>query len=249
MKTLVEDDQIAVYDDFLPTRDLRALQDAAQKQPFKFQHVPEIKPVYLLGGGSGLESSNVVRLSGSRSKLLPRERFPADADLPYFLYPTNGPIDRLLDQVAAVARRVPRLVGREKSDWVALSAKTLLYPANTGLQWHDDAAFYRGAFTFYYHPEWNALWGGELLVAAQDERIPSWKPRHLFDNRLTSAALLRQGIGRYVMPLPNRLVLIGPRVYHMIARVTASAGDHLRASVAGFFVSRKGLEILTAEAL
>jgi hypothetical protein len=249
VKTLVEDDQIAIYDDFLPAKALKALQDAAQTQPFKFQHVPDIKPVYMLGGGSGLESSNVLRLSGSRAKLLPRDRYPADADLPYLLYPTHGPIDGLLDQIAAVARHVPRLVGRERTDWVALSGKTLLYPANTGLQWHDDAGFYRAAFAFYYHPEWNALWGGELLVAAPDKQIPSWTPRHLFSNRANSAALLRQGIGRYVMPVPNRLVLIGPGVHHMIARVTTSAGDHLRASVAGFFVSRKGLEILTADSL
>jgi hypothetical protein len=82
VKTLVEDDQIAIYDDFLPAKALKALQDAAQTQPFKFQHVPDIKPVYMLGGGSGLESSNVLRLSGSRAKLLPRDRYLADADLP-----------------------------------------------------------------------------------------------------------------------------------------------------------------------
>jgi hypothetical protein len=244
MRTLVEDSQIAVYDDFLSQNDLKALRGAAQTQPMKFQHVPEVRPVYLLGGGSGLESSNVVRLSGSRRELLPEDRFPTD-DLPYLLCPTGLPIDRLLDAVARKAKRVPGLVGKEKADWVALSGKTLLYPQNAGLQWHDDAKFYSGAFAFYYHPEWNSLWGGELLVAAPDRRIPGWTPQHLFDNRQNSAALLRKGMGRYLMPLPNRLVLIAPGVHHMISRVSASAGDHFRASVAGFFVRKKGLRVLS----
>ena len=41
---------------------------------------------------------------------------------------------------------------------------------------------------------------------------------------------------RVVLPRPNRLVVIAGGNYHAIKRVDPAAGDHVRCSIAGFFM-------------
>ena len=56
-------------------------------------------------------------------------------------------------------------------------------------------------------------------------------PAHL------SAELLKCGIGTFIMPKPNRLVLLGGGNYHMISKVDPAAGDHPRFTISGFFLN------------
>jgi hypothetical protein len=60
-----------------------------------------------------------------------------------------------------------------------------------------------GGFTFYAHKQWNAEWGGELLVSdEQGGQTPT-----PFDNSALSEQLLQRGMGTWIAPKPNRLVL------------------------------------------
>ena len=48
-------------------------------------------------------------------------------------------------------------------------------------------------------------------------------------------AVSNPGIGRYFMPLPNRLMLVSGGVIHKVERVDSAAGDNSRVSLTGFF--------------
>ncbi|HVE13640.1 MAG TPA: proline hydroxylase [Elusimicrobiota bacterium] len=172
-------------------------------------------------------------------------------DQPYRPYPTGLGIDLLFKRVLREAAAFEPWVGRMGRDWDYFSARPYLYPAGTGLSWHDDSLSYVGAFAFYGHPGWNVAWGGELLVADEKPRIGAYPRRpvlgapqgkligfHL-DNRGQSERLLGPGLGSYVSPKPNRIVLIGRGISHAIKKTEADAGDRVRASVTGFFVKRK----------
>ncbi len=43
--------------------------------------------------------------------------------------------------------------------------------------------------------------------------------------------------GRDVFPKPNRLVIVAPGCAHCINPLTADAGDKVRATIAGFFIT------------
>jgi Rps23 Pro-64 3,4-dihydroxylase Tpa1-like proline 4-hydroxylase len=43
-------------------------------------------------------------------------------------------------------------------------------------------------------------------------------------------------MGTYIAPQPNRLVVIAGGNPHMIHKVSAAAGDHVRCTIAGFFM-------------
>jgi Rps23 Pro-64 3,4-dihydroxylase Tpa1-like proline 4-hydroxylase len=117
-----------------------------------------------------------------------------------------------------------------------------VYPRDTGLSWHvDDHELYAGAFIYYAHPRWDAHWGGELLIAElaadpeeEEEELPIMAYR--FETEAYSERLLEIGCGNFVMPKPNRLVLLAGAP-HMIARVSPAAGHNVRASVSGFFLN------------
>ena len=60
------------------------------------------------------------------------------------------------------------------------------------------------------------------------------------DNDDASRLLMAHGVGSFVMPKPNRLVIIAGGVPHSVARVRPAAGRKVRASISGFF-REKGL--------
>lgn len=155
-------------------------------------------------------------------------------------YPSGTALDLVLEAVLGAAQEAEDLVGNA---WAQATARAYAYPRGTALSWHgDDTHAYDGAFIYYAHPHWNAHWGGELLLAdAPPEALPEEREEmpimaHRFDDEEYSRALLESGTGRFVMPKPNRLVLLG-QAPHMVAPVRDAAGSHVRASVSGFFLS------------
>ncbi len=154
-------------------------------------------------------------------------------------FPSGTPLDHVLAAVLGLGESLVPVVGTE---WAHVTARPYVYPAGSALSWHgDDTALYTGALIYYAHPHWNAHWGGELLLAdidADDDRAPEDDlpiMAHRFDDEGYSQALLDCGAGRFVMPKPNRLVLLGSAP-HMVAPVRAAAGSNVRASVSGFFL-------------
>lgn len=150
-------------------------------------------------------------------------------------FPSGTPIDHV---IRALLERPELHAGLVAAGWDRISARAYVYPRDTGLSWHiDDHELYAGAFIYYAHPTWNAHWGGELLIAELDpdaeEDLPIMAYR--FETEAYSARLLEMGCGSFIMPKPNRLVILAGAP-HMIARVSPAAGHNVRASVAGFFL-------------
>lgn len=175
-------------------------------------------------------------------------------------YPTGRHIDALIDVIAAGQADWGPLIGERGRDWLGFTAKPFLYPQGAGLSWHEDTNSYTGAFTYYAHPQWNVQWGGELMftgAAATDRaagqasiyhRDPKVRSGQHLDNSLENARLMEQGLGQFVFPKPNRLVIVQTGVAHAVNPVTKAAGDRVRASVAGFFIATPAERQRQAEA-
>lgn len=147
-------------------------------------------------------------------------------------YPTGTAVDALLE---ALLEDPDSLTPWVSDQWIRVSGRPYVYPPGSALSWHaDDHEFYSGAFVYYCHPEWNVDWGGELMVASgADPELPMMPFR--FDNREYSDLLMATGAGHFILPKPNRLVLLGD-VPHMVKPVAPAAGAAVRASLAGFFI-------------
>jgi hypothetical protein len=148
------------------------------------------------------------------------------------VYPSKTAIDLVLTGLLSESAACAKIVDE---DWERIIARAYVYPRGTGLSWHrDDSEIYAGAFIYYAHPHWNAHWGGELLVAeGTDEDLPIMG--HRFETESYSMDLLNHGAGRFVMPKPNRMVILGGAP-HAVAPVSSAAGQNVRASVSGFFL-------------
>jgi hypothetical protein len=140
----------------------------------------------------------------------------------------EGYVSLANNMFTSVAKSHPGIV----PGWDDLIIRSYLYPRGTKLSWHNDTG-YSGAAIFYVHPEWASTWGGELFVA-RTPPCASFPPPHL-DHRQEDRFLEAYGMGTYITPKPNRLVLTRAGVWHSINRVDEDAGDHCRASVVGFF--------------
>lgn len=179
---------------------------------------------------------------GGRELLTPGPRPRPEDD------PERSPFDLVVDALLAQPELYAGLVDE---GWDRVSARPYVYPHGTALSWHsDDSERYAGAFIYYAHPRWDVHWGGELLISdpvpghlgeddedeagdedEQDEPIMAYR----FETEAYSERLLELGVGSFVMPKPNRLVLLAGAP-HMIARVSTAAGQNVRASVSGFFL-------------
>jgi hypothetical protein len=141
----------------------------------------------------------------------------------------------LIPLLRAVLARADLQKNHLEGVWDRVVGRPYVYPRETSLSWHvDDHELYAGAFIYYAHPVWNAHFGGELLIAETDG-APLPIMGYRFETESYSEALLEVGCGNFVMPKPNRLVVLSGAP-HMIARVSPAAGHHIRASVAGFFL-------------
>ncbi len=150
--------------------------------------------------------------------------------------PEGGEVeDALVGLLKQIVERSDLQEAHLSGEWDRLVGRPYIYPRETGLSWHvDDHELYAGAFIYYAHPTWNAHYGGELLIAETDgATLPIMGYR--FETESYSDALLDVGCGNFVMPKPNRLVVLSGAP-HMIARISPAAGHHVRASVAGFFL-------------
>lgn len=105
--------------------------------------------------------------------------------------------------------------------WTGFSVSAWTYRPGMGLEWHSDTGWL-GAYIYYVHPVWRASWGGELLVATDDD----------------SSAGIEAACGTghaLIYPQPNRLVLLRGGTRHRIKKVESAAGQAYRASLSGFF--------------
>jgi hypothetical protein len=244
MRRVLQRTNCVVIDDFLPAARLRAARAWFETQPFKFVHVPEVAFVFRVGDGNPLNGSTFI------VPVRPIQEFTTDGKVPearalsFYLYPTETLADRILESIIGEARKHAEIVGREGRDWVAMSGRPYIYPMGAGLGWHDDGTRYAGAFILYLHPSWDPDWGGELMVSEGRRAVPP-RTNNVFGVPAEKSQLLQKGFGSFILPKPNRLVLLQGGTAHRVSPVTVSAGNHVRASISGFFFREQSLrEIL-----
>ena len=238
MKVTVENDQIIVFDDFLSAEAFRFVWNFVLEARFRYVNNDQWIKAFRLADGAALWSDVFT------SKPMPSDRTALSQS-----YPTGKGVDCFIEALAKVAKDYPEFVGKEGPDWELFFVRPYLYPSGAGLSWHTDGRQdVSCAFVYYAHPEWNAAWGAELLVDGSDFRDLTYPELEMYDgerrtpglhmdHEIASRAVMSFGVGTYVMPKPNRLALIRRGVLHRINPVSAAAGDHVRSSLTGFFVS------------
>src|SRR5262249_40346430 len=171
-------------------------------------------------------------------------------------YPTETVVDDVLKALIDASELFAPTIGRRGVDWDIVSATPTILVAGHGQVWHRDAEQHAGSGVYFAHREWNIEWGGELLVAHEADiprefgpylhrlrpmadlpEPPAWRS-HL-DNFDANELLMARGLGSYLAPKPNRLVVLKGGTPRAIAKVRPSAGRNVRASFGGVFV-RKG---------
>lgn len=215
MELTRSDEHVLVIDDFLSPTEFEGVYRFVQAQRYRRVHDDGWQTVWALHDGEPW-GSDAVYAGGP----LPRGRVAA---VPLHPYPTGTGVDRLIEEIALQAGRLEPWIGSQGRDWAGFSARAFLYPVGVGLDWHQDRASSSGAFAYYAHPRWHSQWGGELLVSHHDGHADA-------------------GLGDYIAPRPNRLVIVGAGALHRINPVHPAAGSHVRCSIAGFFVRPEALE-------
>lgn len=245
-------EQFMVIDDFLEPEEFEQLWRWFQVAPFFNNDLRGLHGAWRLDDGRVMRGPDIYY--GALASRI------AEAQRGTFAYPTGTAIDLLVRRFVAQGAQYRALVGVEGEEWRTLAIAPRLYERNSGLYWHRDSpSIVTGSCTFYAHPEWNVQWGGELFIAHESARaIPDDYGPHMIepkdvmgrglvqlsghlDNREVNRALMESGMGHYVMPKPNRLVVMRTGNPHMISKVQPAAGDHVRASLTLFLI-RPGQE-------
>jgi hypothetical protein len=124
------------------------------------------------------------------------------------------------------------------------------YPVGSKNPWHSDMGGV--TYSYYLHKHWEINWDSTLLVLPKGsieykqmlKKLPGTKQYdtykgtgslELFEQSEKQKNILDYGLGTFVSPKPNRLVLINKNVIHGITRVDPDAGQNLRISLTGFF--------------
>jgi len=232
---------IIVYDDFLPEPVFDAVFSICNSADYLSVHRESWSKVWRLHDGEPLRGPTWY---WSLGKPKPERKRSS--------YPTRTALDKFIEALCLRRAEIAPVVGTAGTDWDAFSICPWIYRAGSGLSLHQDGEPYSGAYTFYVHRQWKIHWGGHLLVLDRQRRStadrstgesavgvhPPW-----LDDRLDDTYTRAPGISTCIFPKPNRLVLVSGHVPHLVTRVDASAGDHARVTLAGFFVKPKRARI------
>jgi hypothetical protein len=219
MKLTLDRPSYAVFDDVLPARQFQLVQAYFSHQAkLSFINTVEHLDVWSIDDGHPLASPVVLAEVQAQKNRLATRPLVRGGDGPFFSHPTDSALDLVFDKLLAMSKDLTKWTGVAGRDWRTLTGRAFVYPQNTSLDWHDDGGQYRAAFSYYTHAEWQPRWGGELLVITD------------------GATKRRQSMtGEFVLPMPNRLVVLTGGVPHKVARVTTSAGANHRRAVSGFY--------------
>lgn len=214
MKLVCKTDKFVVYDDVLPEEQFNAVWKHVERETYgKPMSNGSWLPVWRLSDGECL---------GTKS----------------YDYPSPEPLNNIFDGLGPLfvklAEMNPEIVGPYKT----IGLRTYIYGAGTKLSWHDDSDVYSAALTFYVHKkQWGSTWGGELFVYPYEPTEEMLKHRtaaHL-DTDWEDNYLNTVGIGTWILPKSNRIVLMKGGTYHSIARIDPDAGRNTRCSIVGFY--------------
>ncbi|MEE8202846.1 MAG: 2OG-Fe(II) oxygenase [Alphaproteobacteria bacterium] len=256
MKLVTKTSAFAVFDDVLSPPAFDQVWQYVQRENYQSVHHQMWLKAWRLGDGAPLAGPVIFsdRTTARVANNVESDDLLPDELVHNFVYPTGRQVDPLTETMLAQEGAWGELVGRKGREWVGFTVRAFLYPQGTALSWHLDLGRYSGAYIYYAHPYWNVKWGGELMVADDPTRDAGGDPhdpttasiyqpdksmrfgQHL-DNEWENERLMEIGAGRYVVPKPNRLVIVGLGTAHCINPVSNAAGDNARATITGFFIA------------
>ncbi|HKS25033.1 MAG TPA: 2OG-Fe(II) oxygenase [Thermoanaerobaculia bacterium] len=218
-------ERFVIVDELLPADAVDALFEHVNDDRFYLVHQERVLKAWRLGDGLPVHGTTVT--------FRPRGRYSGH-EVPY---PTETPVDVLVDAIREVLPTAAGSIGLTERSWNAITFSPWIYPAGAGLSLHRDSIAQAGAYTYFLHREWSYQWGGHLLVL--DEADHSVKPKAyqywLSDAKENDILAGKSGLATCIFPKPNRLVFLAPTALHMITRVDPNAGTHARISISGFF--------------
>lgn len=220
MNWALKTDDFAVLDEVFSAQDLESIQAyVVERAPLEYINRVSLERVFSHADGSPLHSpSVVVEPEETADGLRPLRDAPVLDGPNRYSYPSDCPVDKVIDWILGHAAELEPWLGRAVEHWKTLSAGAWVYPQGTGLDWHADDGHYTGAFAFYCHPTWKSRWSGEFMVAHRPFEPPRWSES-----------------GTFVVPRSNRMVILRGGTPHKINRVSPLAGENLRCSISGFF--------------
>lgn len=239
MQITLKTPDFMVLDDFLPQQDFQYMWSFCEEENYRPIHSDKWIKAFQLSDGPAMW--------GGAYTSHPAE---GDSTAAPVAFPTGRGIDALISKISDSDATFQEYVGSRGIDWNYFFCRPYLYPAGSGLSWHTDGrGDVAGAYVYYAHPKWEADWGAELLIDGSGFRHLDYPERDMYDgtkkrlglhldNGPSSEAVMNSGVGNYIMPKPNRFVLLRKGVLHRINRVDSNAGGHPRASITGFFLNR-----------
>lgn len=219
-----------VIDNFLSEQAHRVIWQSFRSMNFLYIHADGLLKIFSFDDGQCLRSEISSRYEKALDHESGRSRITLDED-------------DVLTPLASAVLTDPDIARflHDIDPWALLRMTHYIYPPGSGAGWHSDVG-QRAAFIYYAHPEWSAAWGGELMIAnpssgkPDDEEICR-KGFDYFRGDRPGARSLDPGIGTYLQPVPNRVVLIRGGAFHAVKKVEKAAGLGFRASISGFLGS------------
>lgn len=238
-KKVFESEQVIIMDDFLPQDIYEKLHQYVLKTDYEYINMQgKISRAWHIHDGFPLRSKQNAFYYAKDHPNVPK------AD---YVYPTKRDLDLFIDGLIGVQPHVEHLIGKQSKDWWHVSATCWIYPPKTGLSLHDDGSgVYSGAYTYFLNPTWRPHWGGILVMMDEEANRRIYEMRESGDEKDffklkyfhandMDEEIMKQGLGKAILPKANRIVFIANDAYHMITRVNETAGDNLRMSIAGFY--------------
>ena len=238
MKTALKSNDFLVVDDFLDEQSFEYVWRFIEEERFRFVHDQRWIKAFRLADGQPLWGDVYTSVPA-----------PSDRTSATKSYPTTRGIDSLIEKINAEATRFEEYIGASNIDWNYFFCRPYIYPTGSGLSWHTDGrGDVHGAYIYYAHRKWLPHWGAELLIDGSNNKNLDYPEHDMFDGTRkqlgmhldwgpASQAVMEYGVGHYILPKPNRFVLIRPGILHRINPVHQSAGDEVRVSIIGFFLS------------
>jgi hypothetical protein len=223
-KVVMKTPEVLVVDDFLPQESWDRLLNQVQCDEWT-QSQPDDKYWHITDGANYKAS----------------KRFLRDA-------PFNDNYDIWADAIRAFADSEP--AQEYVAGYTDIAMRCHGYPVGSKNPWHTDMGGV--TYSYYLHKHWQINWDSMLLVLPKDSveykqimrKLPGTKQQdtyrstgtlEMFEQAEKQKGLIEHGMGYFVAPKPNRLVLINKNVVHGITRVDKDAGENVRLTMTGFF--------------
>src|SRR5436305_1643554 len=127
-------EQIMIYDDFLPRETFETLLHHANKDNYGIVHREAWRKVWRLGDGLPLQGTTTYfRSDPSLYETDETQR-----------YPTQTPVDAFIDGINGIVGEAANVVGEAGTAWTGMTAASWIYPTGSGLSLHRDRYTYSG---------------------------------------------------------------------------------------------------------